>query len=216
MLAQSRLRTVCSRQQQWWRSCHPACGRPVVIACACSAEAGLGAADTASVACCGLAATRGVCSRRMTAQWSRFPGFWHAASADRGHLANSGKALAPASQALLAHCAGATAARSPVIVPEHAPEPAAYVGHVGDDVTTEVHGWGRRPPEVAEAVDSNPTGMQITFLGTGASVLTPGRRACSPCSASRCFAPAILRGQNRHRHCSSHSELLSLSRPSKT
>lgn len=34
------------------------------------------------------------------------------------------------------------------------------------------------PPEVhAELVDSNPTGMQVTFLGTGDSSMTPGRCA---------------------------------------
>ena len=37
--------------------------------------------------------------------------------------------------------------------------------------------WQQRSPEVVAAVDGNPTGMQITFLGTGASVLTPGRHA---------------------------------------
>ena len=38
--------------------------------------------------------------------------------------------------------------------------------------------WQQRSPEVVAAVDGNPTGMQLTFLGTGASALTPGRHAC--------------------------------------
>ena len=39
---------------------------------------------------------------------------------------------------------------------------------------------GPRPDSQAELVDSNPTGMQITFLGTGNTSLTPGRCAPSP------------------------------------
>lgn len=39
---------------------------------------------------------------------------------------------------------------------------------------------GPRSDSQAELVDSNPTGMQITFLGTGNTSLTPGRCALSP------------------------------------
>ena len=50
------------------------------------------------------------------------------------------------------------------------PEPVAHEASAAE--------WQQRSPEVIAAVDGNPTGMQLTFLGTGATVLTPGRHAC--------------------------------------
>jgi len=56
------------------------------------------------------------------------------------------------------------------IVQTATPEPVAHEAPAAE--------WQQRSPEVVAAVDGNPTGMQLTFLGTGASVLTPGRHAC--------------------------------------
>ena len=179
-VAQLSQRMACDQHQIALCSRRQGTRRLVVTHMARKTTAGRQVAPVVSAVCCVSASACAACAWSTYARRSSSPSSRQQPGADHNGQPPTQQAVGLTRQCRLTRCKAATAAHSVATAAGHDPEQLAHGGNAeGDFSSAGAHGWGRRSPELSEAVDSNPTGMQITFLGTGVSVLTPGRRAAS-------------------------------------